>query len=77
MTELLFGIRVVKLSAWENHFLEKINMFRTQELKYLKGRKYLDAVCVYLWASAPVVIAILTFLTYILLGHELTAAKVR
>lgn len=47
------------------------------ELKYLKARKYLDAVCVYLWAAAPVLIAISIFATFVLLGHTLTAAKVR
>lgn len=49
---------------------------RNQELKYLKGRKYLDALCVYFWATTPVVICILTFTTYSLLGNQLTAATV-
>lgn len=49
---------------------------RDQELKYLKGRKYLDAICVYFWATTPVVISILTFGTYVLLGNKLTAATV-
>ena len=30
----------------------------------------------YFWAATPVVIACLTFTTYVLLGNELTAAKV-
>lgn len=40
------------------------------------GRKYLDALCVYFWATTPVLISILTFTTYVGLGHHLTAAKV-
>ena len=36
----------------------------------------MDAGCVYLWASAASVVALCTFLTYSLLGHQLTAAKV-
>lgn len=40
------------------------------------GRKYLDALCVYFWATTPVLISILTFTTYVALGHHLTAAKV-
>lgn len=39
--------------------------------------KYLDAVCVYLWAALPVVISIVIFITYVLTGHQLTATKVR
>ena len=50
--------------------------YRTAELKSLKGRKYLDALCVYFWASTPVLISIITFATYVAMGNTLTAAKV-
>lgn len=74
--EMLYGIRIVKFCTWEENFREKVSQYRRSEVKYLKGRKYLDALCVYLWASAPVVVAILTFTTYVLMGNSLTAAKV-
>jgi ATP-binding cassette, subfamily C (CFTR/MRP), member 10 len=45
-------------------------------LKALKGLKYLDALCVYFWATTPVLVAILTFSTFVLMGGQLTAAKV-
>jgi len=32
-------------------------------VKYLRSRKYLDALCVYFWATTPIIIAILTFAT--------------
>ncbi|XP_028265903.1 multidrug resistance-associated protein 7 isoform X2 [Parambassis ranga] len=76
MTEILFGIRVIKFYNWEPHFTQKVADCRQQELSHLKAIKYLDAMCVYTWAALPVVISILTFLTYVLLGHQLTAAKV-
>lgn len=76
MTEILFGIRVIKFYAWEPHFSEKVAECRKQELIHLKAIKYLDAMCVYTWAALPVVISILTFVTYVLLGHQLTAPKV-
>ncbi|XP_029909498.1 multidrug resistance-associated protein 7 isoform X2 [Myripristis murdjan] len=75
MTEILFGIRVIKFYSWEPYFAQKVAGCRRQELSRLKAIKYLDAVCVYTWAALPVVISILTFVTYVLLGHELTAAK--
>lgn len=77
MTEVLFGIRVIKFYNWESHFARKVSDCRQRELSHLKAIKYLDALCVYTWAALPVVISILTFITYVLLGHELTAAKVR
>ena len=76
MAEMLTGIRVVKFMSWEPYFAEKVHQARTKELKYLKGRKYLDAICVYLWCTTPVLISVLTFATYVLLGNTLTAAKV-
>merc|ERR1719394_985685 len=62
--------------SWEPYFAQKIHQARSKELKFLKGRKYLDAICVYLWATTPVLISVLTFATYVLLGNTLTAAKV-
>ncbi|BFZ12259.1 hypothetical protein BsWGS_15298 [Bradybaena similaris] len=76
MNELLSGIRVVKFYSWEQHFTWRINQMREKELKHLKGRKYLDAMCVYFWATTPVMISILTFSTHVLMGYTLTAAKV-
>uniref|UniRef100_A0A674F6C0 ATP-binding cassette, sub-family C (CFTR/MRP), member 10 n=1 Tax=Salmo trutta TaxID=8032 RepID=A0A674F6C0_SALTR len=76
MTEVLFGIRVIKFYNWEAYFAQKIADCRRQELSHLKAIKYLDAVCVYTWGSLPIVISIITFVTYVLLGNELTAAKV-
>nr|CAD7591948.1 unnamed protein product [Timema genevievae] len=76
VAEVLRGIRAIKFHVWEEHFIHKINLIRDKELKYLRGRKYLDAICVYFWATTPVLISILTFTTYVLMGNKLTAATV-
>lgn len=75
-SEVLQGMRTLKMHVWEEHFLSKILRIRESELYYLKGRKYLDALCVFFWATTPVVISVLTFATYSLLGGDLNAAKV-
>ncbi|ODN01206.1 Multidrug resistance-associated protein 7, partial [Orchesella cincta] len=76
MSEILYGIRVLKFHAWEAFFVGKVNEIREKEIKNLKGRKYLDALCVYFWATTPVLVSLFSFGTYILLGNQLTAAKV-
>ncbi|KAM6355278.1 ATP-binding cassette sub-family C member 10 [Podargus strigoides] len=76
MTEFLCGIRVIKFYTWEKHFSTRINACRAKELEKLRAIKYLDALCVYLWAALPVVVSIAIFITYVLLGHQLTATKV-
>ncbi|KOC61936.1 Multidrug resistance-associated protein 7 [Habropoda laboriosa] len=74
--ETLRGITTIKLNVWEDHFLKNILKLRDNEIKYLRGRKYLDALCVYFWATTPVLISILTFGTYVLTGNELDAKTV-
>ena len=64
------------MSAWESLFSQRITALRSAEVRSLAARKYLDAVCVFLWAATPILISLLTFLTYALLGNHLTAAKV-
>ncbi|KAI1240718.1 hypothetical protein IHE44_0009157 [Lamprotornis superbus] len=76
MTEFLCGIRVIKFYAWEKHFSTRINACRAKELQKVRAISYLDALCVYMWAAVPVVVSIAIFITYVLLGHQLTATKV-
>ena len=76
MSEILMGIRVIKMHSWEDLFEQRIIHLREQEVKYLKGRKYLDAFCVYFWATTPVIISSLVFGTFVLLNGKLTAPVV-
>ncbi|XP_055982306.1 ATP-binding cassette sub-family C member 10 [Sorex fumeus] len=76
MAEVLAGIRVIKFFGWEQALGSRVEACRARELGRLRVIKYLDAACVYLWAALPVVISIVIFITYVLLGHQLTATKV-
>lgn len=76
ISEIIYGIRTIKMNNYENYFDDRVKTIREQELRALRGRKYLDAFCVYFWATTPVLISVLTFTTYTLLGNQLTAAKV-
>nr|XP_018902692.1 PREDICTED: multidrug resistance-associated protein 7 [Bemisia tabaci] len=76
MSQILHGIRVIKMHVWEDHFASKVKDVRGSELKYLKYRKYLDALCVFFWATTPVLMSVLTFSTFVLMGGKLNAATV-
>jgi len=76
VSEIIYGIRSIKMNTYENYFINRMNHVRKKELRALRGRKYLDAFCVYFWATTPVLISVLTFSTYTLLGNQLTPAKV-
>ena len=72
-SQLITSMKVIKMNNWQDIFIRKIEFERNQEMKYMKQRKYLDAICVYLWATTPVLISFFTFATYVMLGNRLTA----
>ncbi|KAJ1552244.1 Multidrug resistance-associated protein 1, partial [Cladochytrium tenue] len=47
MDEVLSGIKIIKLYAWERPFLKKVNNIRDKELGTLKKMGYLNAVSTY------------------------------
>lgn len=52
-TEALTGSKQIKMQALEDIFMEKIDVLRKNEVVFLSKRKYLDALCVYFWATTP------------------------
>lgn len=74
--ECIRGIRTLKLLAWDSVFLNKMAGLRGNEMGRLAVRKYLDALCVFFWASTPVLVQTAVFVTLILLLHrDLSAAN--
>ncbi|KAG0313169.1 hypothetical protein BGZ99_009032 [Dissophora globulifera] len=67
MNELLNGIRVIKLYAWENTFLQKVLTVRNDyELETMKKIGYLSAVQSFTWACTPFLVSLATFSIYAL-----------
>ena len=65
MNEILDGIKVIKLSAWEPSFLQQIADIRDVEVETLKKRSYLGAFQTFLFNSAPFMVALASFATYV------------
>ncbi|XP_044159893.1 multidrug resistance-associated protein 1-like isoform X2 [Bufo gargarizans] len=70
MNEILNGIKVLKLYAWELAFKEKVLGIRQEELKVLKKSAYLSAVGTFTWVSAPFLVALSTFAVYVLIDEN-------
>lgn len=68
INEILNGIKVLKLSAWELPFMEKVKETRTKELSFLKRFALLDSVFGFLWGVAPHVAALASFATFLLVS---------
>lgn len=53
MSEILGGIKVLKLYAWEPSLLQQVEGIRQRELRLLRRAAYLHAVSVFTWSCTP------------------------
>ncbi|KAH9667477.1 multidrug resistance-associated protein 11 [Citrus sinensis] len=72
--EILTHIRTLKMYGWEQIFSSWLMKTRSSEVKHLSTRKYLDAWCVFFWATTPTLFSLFTFGLFALMGHQLDAA---
>uniref|UniRef100_A0AAX7V9V4 Multidrug resistance-associated protein 1 n=1 Tax=Astatotilapia calliptera TaxID=8154 RepID=A0AAX7V9V4_ASTCA len=70
MNEMLNGIKVLKLYAWELAFKGKVSDIRESELRVLKKAAYLGAVSTFTWVCAPFLVALSTFAVYVLIDER-------
>uniref|UniRef100_A0A671QUA1 Canalicular multispecific organic anion transporter 2-like n=1 Tax=Sinocyclocheilus anshuiensis TaxID=1608454 RepID=A0A671QUA1_9TELE len=70
MNEILNGIKVLKLYAWEVSFKEKILQIRQKELTVLRKTAYLSALSTMAWTSAPFMVALTTFAVYVTVDEK-------
>jgi hypothetical protein len=61
MNEVLAGIKVLKLYAWEIPFMKRILATRNQEIKYIKKNGILNAFTNFTFSCSPVLITIGAF----------------
>ncbi|KDO34469.1 hypothetical protein SPRG_00533 [Saprolegnia parasitica CBS 223.65] len=69
--EVLSGIKVIKLQAWENSFTTRVMEFRTNELARLRTYYIADAFSDVVYNGVPSLVTIVSFATYIYLGNTL------
>ncbi|KAI2577352.1 ATP binding cassette subfamily C member 1 [Homo sapiens] len=70
MNEILNGIKVLKLYAWELAFKDKVLAIRQEELKVLKKSAYLSAVGTFTWVCTPFLVALCTFAVYVTIDEN-------
>lgn len=71
MNEILNGMKVLKLYAWESSFKEKVLHIRQKELSVLRKSGYLSALSVMAWTSAPFMVCLKIQLLYKLFAQKL------
>jgi ATP-binding cassette subfamily C (CFTR/MRP) protein 1 len=56
MSEILSGIKVLKLYAWEPSFENQVMGIRGKEIHVLKQGAYLQAITSFVWTCAPILV---------------------
>ena len=67
MNEILDGMKVLKLYAWEPSFLSQIQEIRRDEVTNLKKMTYLARIQQFVFNATPFFVAIASFTTYVLI----------
>ncbi|AWP14018.1 putative canalicular multispecific organic anion transporter 1 isoform 3 [Scophthalmus maximus] len=70
MNEILNGIKILKLYAWEPSFQTQIGSVRDKELELMKKSAYLTCVSYLLFTFAPVLVSIVSFAVFVGVSSE-------
>ncbi|KAJ8627273.1 hypothetical protein MRB53_020580 [Persea americana] len=75
MNEILAAMDTVKCYAWEQSFQSKVQNIRNDELSWFRKAQLLAACNRFILNSIPVVVTVVSFGVYTLLGGNLTPAR--
>ncbi|XP_025097264.1 multidrug resistance-associated protein 1-like [Pomacea canaliculata] len=76
LNEVLNGIKILKLYAWEPSFQERVTDIRDQELKQLLKSSLVDSFLSFAWTAAVYWMTLFTYMTFVLVddSHYLDAS---
>ncbi|VFQ97027.1 unnamed protein product [Cuscuta campestris] len=75
MNEILAAMDTVKCYAWEDSFRSKVQGVRNEELHWFRQAQMLGALNMFTLNSIPVLVIVLSFGMFTLLGGDLTPAR--
>lgn len=77
MNEILNGIKILKLYAWESSFQAQVEGIRGQELVVMRKFAYLSSVSTFIFSCAPALVSLATFAVFVGVSpnNVLTAEK--
>ncbi|RDB25946.1 Multidrug resistance-associated protein 1 [Hypsizygus marmoreus] len=75
-TEVLQGIRLLKLYAWEAFYVNKIGELRAGEIATIKKSAVASSALIAIFTFVPILASIMSFITYALTNHDLNIAVI-
>uniref|UniRef100_A0A8C9WP25 Multidrug resistance-associated protein 4 n=1 Tax=Scleropages formosus TaxID=113540 RepID=A0A8C9WP25_SCLFO len=76
MNEVVSGIRIIKMYAWEKSFSTLVNEVRRKEISKIMKSSYLRGLNMASFFVASKIIVFITFLVYVMLGNVISAGRV-
>ncbi|KAL8189884.1 UNVERIFIED_CONTAM: Multidrug resistance-associated protein 4 [Gekko kuhli] len=76
MNEVITGMRIIKMYAWEKSFADLVNSMRRREISMVLKSSYLRGLNLASFFVASKITVFMTFMTYVLLGNVISASRV-
>uniref|UniRef100_A0A9J8DKY6 Cystic fibrosis transmembrane conductance regulator n=1 Tax=Cyprinus carpio carpio TaxID=630221 RepID=A0A9J8DKY6_CYPCA len=76
MNEVVSGIRIIKMYAWEKPFAALVNDVRRKEISKIMSSSYLRGLNMASFFTANKIILFVTFTVYVLVGNKISASRV-
>ncbi|KAJ6660858.1 hypothetical protein lerEdw1_017015, partial [Lerista edwardsae] len=76
MNEVITGMRIIKMYAWEKSFADLVNGMRRKEISMVLKSNYLRGFNMASFFVASKITVFMTFMTYVLLGNTISASRV-
>uniref|UniRef100_A0A8C3ILS1 Multidrug resistance-associated protein 4 n=1 Tax=Chrysemys picta bellii TaxID=8478 RepID=A0A8C3ILS1_CHRPI len=76
MNEVITGMRIIKMYAWEKSFSELVSSIRRKEISMVLKSSYLRGLNLASFFVASKITVFMTFMTYVLLGNVISASRV-
>ncbi|XP_066983087.1 ATP-binding cassette sub-family C member 3-like [Macrobrachium rosenbergii] len=70
LNEIINGIKVLKLYAWEGSFAKQVEVIRKDEISVLRKSAYFQAFASFVWLATPYLVALGSFATFVMVSEE-------
>jgi len=71
---LCAGIKAIKLYAWEQPYIDRINELREAELKMIRKAAFYQIFNTIMFGGGPILVSLASFGAFTMLGYPLTAS---
>ncbi|CAG7815461.1 unnamed protein product [Allacma fusca] len=70
ISEIISGIKVLKLNAWEPSFEDRVGKIRKMELGIFRKTAHINALSICLWYTAAGLVSLASFATFVLMDDS-------